>query len=310
MKKTKTHRSIAKKVKQSDPQQRLPVIFVFDLDETMIGVSSMIGEAVELNTVLHDATKIGKLPKTKSKYRTHYRDFMTPEMVRPFLGESLKKIKHDFSTAEFFVYSAGTHEYVSDILSWIESYIDITFRRPIFARHNTMVTESSSFVKSLKYQAPVMLDALVKDYPSLKNDKNREEVVNHRMVHIDDREGILWEGSTQLIQCKPYSYRTFFDITEGIDKDILNHPLTQAYLESSSVVYRYSPGSSVDQIKEAYHLFMFEQYHKIADSNKEQLQDEFMKDFAHAVSKYKNLKKPFTEKNVKEINDTLNKEQK
>ena len=293
-------------------EARLPTIFVFDLDETMIGVSNHVSTAVDLYEFIHNGISLRKIPfsgKKKAFVKSHG-DFAAPNILRPHFKEGMEAIKRHYPTAEFFVYSAGTFDYVISFVKWIERLTGITFRRPIFARHNTMSSETSSYVKSIEYHAPAMMDVLEADYPALSKLENRKQVTDYRMIHIDDRANILWEGPQKLINCPGYDFEQFFDITEGIDKALISHPSVQEYLKNQTRYNKSNPyvipeNATEDKGKAHYHLAMFEIYNSLVEKNAKALQDDFFVRFPKALSRFKSLKRPFTSANVKKINDEL-----
>lgn len=294
------------------PSTRLPTVFVFDVDETMIGVSNPIGTAIELREFVMHSQKIGKLPKVPKVLprSVRYAELMPPHMLRPNFKESLVKIVKLYPTAEFFVYSAGTEDYVASVVAWIEQQISdtgITFRRPLLSRNNTMTTATSRYIKSVSYHIDNILTSLEADYPALKNEKNRQAVEEHRIIHIDDRENILWEGSDKLVRCPAYSYTPVVNMITGLEP-FLNDAEVKTFIKSMGGFVEPEPMSMTeDERNMSYHLFMAEQYRLVLQSNKTHLADTFCHDFVSALKLLKNLKRPFTKENVMKINKAITK---
>jgi hypothetical protein len=289
---------------------RLPVVFVFDLDETMIGVSTPLSSVTSFYEYLYNAVKMKKVDVAGKKIRKKaLADVMTKEMLRPGFKDAITQIKAMFPTAEFFVYSAGTGPYVADMIRWIEAYTGVAFRRPLLSRERTMATSTSSHVKSLEYHMNLMFDVLQQDYPALKQPENRVTVAASQIIHIDDREDILWEGSAKLVNCPEYSYTPFMDITAGIDRFILEQPDVQEYLKTNerdnAFVEPSPPLSTPDERNMLYHLFLAEKYRALVDNNRLQLQDNFFPRFVRALKAFKTLKRPFTDRNVKKLNELI-----
>lgn len=294
---------------------KLPVVFVWDMDETMVGITTPLSSLVNFHEFLYNQIKLQNLPPAqcngKKIRKLHLHDILPKEMLRPGLSEAFSKIKKYFPTAEFFVYSAGTAPYVTDTISWVEKQIGITFRRPLLTRSDTFDTGSSTYVKSIKYQLPAIISSLIKDYPALKNLDNQEELVKSRIIHIDDRPDILWEGSAKLITCPAYSYTPVIDLTQGLERCILESENVKDYLrreeDNNAFVEPLASEISCPEERELrYHVFMAEKCRQVLNGNKEQLQDSFAFKFVKAVKALKHLKRPFTDENVRKLNHLIN----
>lgn len=291
----------------------LPVIFVFDLDETMIGVSTPLSSLTRFHTFLYNAIKAQKISPTlcngKKIHKISLAHVLPPEMLRPGFKDAAHSIKIMYPTAEFFVYSAGTAPYVTDVISWVEKIADVKFRRPLLTRNHTMISESSSVVKSLDIHMDIILDTLLEDYPALSFEYNRNIVAACNIVHIDDRHDVLWEGSSKLINCPAYSYTPFIDITAGLDKCVVRSDVVQEYLRQEergdAFIEPTHPLGSPEERELQFHLFMAEKYRQVSDINCKHLTDDFFARLTSTLKGLKHLKRPFTKKNVKAINEFI-----
>jgi hypothetical protein len=289
---------------------RLPVIFVFDMDETIIGVSNPLFNVIEFRRFVRDGMKTGKIPTNgrSSINSLQLASILPDQMMRPGFKEAVFSIKKMYPTAEFFLYSAGTAEYVKDVVTWIEKKSGIKFRRPLLSRQQTIRSETSQIVKSLDLHINTMLDILIKDYPALQYEQYRAAVAASRIIHIDDRPDILWEGNDKLITCPAFSYVPFVDVTTGVDPCIVKSELVQEFLKKQNdndVFIEPDATSTCDERDAEYHIFMAEQFRRIAGPNKKTLQDTFFPTFVKALNIFKSHKKPFTPKNVKKINEAI-----
>lgn len=279
----------------------LPVVFVWDVDRTMIGKITNELAKNNLRSFINTAFKVGKVPRKIKLCST--RDVMSPNMLRPGLKDAFAAIKKLFPTAEFFVYSAGTSDYVRAIVPWIEQETGVTFHRPLFTRDETVDTEISSNQKSLVLYYERIMDNLVKDYPVLKKTDVREEVCKYRMVHIDDRGNILWEEAGNLIVCPEYNYTQALDIFSDLPEDLKSSPTVKAWVEKKYLNVFKEPENAIPEERDMkYHYYRMEALMAVIDENKQALTDTFASKLVAALKPLKNRKRIFTPDTLKTIN--------
>ena len=98
----------------------LPVLFIFDLDLTLIGRASNILEYKEILEWIKNNCKHKKFENENCKININDWSKIIPEnFIRPYLKDFLKEIKELFPTAEFFIFSNGTKKYVKLMVDYI-----------------------------------------------------------------------------------------------------------------------------------------------------------------------------------------------
>jgi NLI interacting factor-like phosphatase len=286
--------------------KKLPVIFVFDMDLTLVGETQPLRDAVALYKFINNSVKIGNIPACSKKLPTTLEYYLKnfPKMLRPNLKDSLKHIEEHYPTAEFFIFSAGEETYVKDVISWVEKQLGREFRRPILTQNNTVQTTTSSYIKSLDLYSNIFRKTLVSDYPAIKDDSTWEKVIANRIIHIDDRTNILWEGSEKHVLCPVYLYKPFVVYNTVLDACILDHPDVVKFIENNKLehaFFRHDSNRSDDENNMMYHIFFAEKYRELIETNKKAAEDTFFTQFVSAIKKYKNNANPFTPDHVRAI---------
>jgi hypothetical protein len=275
---------------------KLPVIFIFDLDKTLIGDmhNSNMLEYQDFLTFINDACKhkrfLGnecKLPKSIWNKQT-----IPPQFFRPQLKESFQSIKKIFPTAEFFVFSLGTNDYVSSIIEYLESYIGIKINRPLFSRQDSSFSDTASFLKEIKGYEDIMFKSLIQRYPKCKIEYFRNLVMNERTIIIDDSD--VWNNDFRWIQCKTYTYAPVCEINNKLLDTIYNNDSIKKYIinKNSTIIPRMA--HNIDMFKMNYHIMTADCYRRVLDNNIQQLNDDFFPKFVRAIKNRNTKLKPFS----------------
>jgi len=99
----------------------LPILFIFDLDLTLIGKSSNIIEYKRILEWIKNNCKHKKFNNENCKINIKDWIKIIPEnFIRPHLKDFLREVKELFPTAEFFIFSNGIKEYVKTMVNYIE----------------------------------------------------------------------------------------------------------------------------------------------------------------------------------------------
>lgn len=277
---------------------RLPIVFVFDLDATIMGNMMVLYQKSDLHALINAAIKTGKM-QGKPLPPVRLDDHVNNELIRPGFADMIQNINKGFNNAEFFMFSAGNKEYVTQNIEWIEKRSGVKFRRPLLTHDNLVYVGTRAYRKSLELNKRIIIKALEHDYPAIKTMSN--EVYNSRIVHIDDQ-NVLWEQNKTLI-CPEYKYKLLLDITKDIPMDILKHELVINFLADSHLLVQDS-ASSEEQLT-YYYLNLGKTYAEYLPTNREALLDTFFSRLAKALLKYKNNKQPFTDAHIEAIRKTL-----
>lgn len=295
---------------------RLPVIFILDLDRTLIGDPGHIlhyQNTIEFIKQARLSNKITteELSDAEFKALPSWKDLFVPEFFRPGLKEALESIRKYYPTAEFFIYSAGGEAYVRSMVEIVEKHIDFKFNRPLFSRTECPTNEANHYTKSIVARYPKIIQTLsqLDRYKSVNLYEYSEEIMENRLMFIDDVD-FVWDRKEKWIQCPAYNYKPMFDINDKILRLIHRLPIVQEYLRSSeanqTLYIHEQPDFSYDEYRMNYHLFMANLYREHNIKNRtEFVKDTFMSRLVKAVQPYRSRAKPFNAKNLAAIKKEL-----
>lgn len=285
----------------------LPVLFVFDLDETIIGETTPYIYKMDLHDFINNSVKAGKLPLDFKLPKLTSKD-ISPFSIRPGFKDFMTKLKEYFPTAECFVYSAGTKEYVQTYISYVEQITGCQFQRPLFSRVDCTLDERYNTVKSIKAHFPTMIDTLVSRYPALKDAATQDYVLNNRFVFLDDND-VVWDIKEKWIKAPHYKYRPVIDIAGALPHQTRQHSSVQNFLTVlSKMVYVFIEPTghfSEDERNMMYYTWMANQYALFMSTNKFAIEDQFFPTLQKALIKVKNSNTPFSDTNMKHITEAL-----
>lgn len=152
-----------------------------DLDQTMIGSSSSVLDAYLLIERID--------PMTTIKIPTH--------LVRPHLRSFINTMKKKYPHSLWFVYSAGTADYLDLMIPMVEKTCGLLFERPYFSRDDCVIGRDGIIYKSLCHIVSRIHRVYGKKCCSPK-----------RILFFDDRPDVLCdvhERSRQVV-VPPYTY--------------------------------------------------------------------------------------------------------
>ena len=287
----------------------LPTIFIFDLDQTIIGESGTLLAFDDLIKFIKYACKSKELPeKICTKQLLTLTKMVSPSMIRPGLAELLTGIKKNFPTAELFIYSAGTHEYVQKFVSIVEQQIGngVLFNRPLFSRTECFMDEYNQRSKSISSQLPVIVNTLKTRYKGLrKPDIDPIKLLKDRMIFIDDSD-VVWDMSNRQIKCPEFKYHQVCHLDQEVLRLFYNEPVLQKFILNNKWLYIYADNendksTNFDEFMMRYHLYMASVYQMILADNKNALSDDFFYRLEKAIRPYAHQAKPFTDEHIRKI---------
>jgi hypothetical protein len=294
----------------------LPVIFIFDLDRTLIGNPRHILDYQDTLDFIKNARisqKISKEDLSDEDFKAlpSWKNLFVPEFFRPHLKESLETLRKYFPTAEFFIYSAGVPDYVKSMVDIVEKHIGFRFNRPLFSRTECPTNEANEFSKSIVAQFPKIIQSLslLDRYSGLNLEEYTETLMDNSVLFIDDTD-FVWDNKEKWIKCPAYNYKPMFDIDDRVLRIIHRFPIVQEYLRSSKAnetLYIHEQADfSYDEYRMNYHLFMANLYREHTLSNRTAFtKDDFLPRLVKALQPYKNKSKPFNRKNLATLKKTL-----
>jgi hypothetical protein len=284
--------------------KELPIIFILDMDECIIGKSRYI---INYETIINDFIlnncKNKKIKGDICKINKDlWKQYEYPNYIRPYFKDFIINIKKIFKNVEFFIFSFGVKEYVKNTIEYIEETINFKFNRPLFSRDDGIRKIDNSYIKDINGYQEIIIDSIKSKYSKT----DIEEIFNNRLIIIDDRKD-FWDNP-HLINCNPYQYTpipyldySFLNLIR-INEDILNYIknsnniLFPSYLSSSK---------SYDDFYLNYHLYTSELIRKNIETNNEAIKDDFFKNLLNHLKPRSKLKKPFTNKFIENLNKKM-----
>jgi len=294
---------------------RLPLIFIFDMDATLIGDRVPYSKAQGLRRHLQQSCLTGKvtldIPLCKKPLDKRFYDAeeIDDRFFRPFLKEALTSIKTmTQGDAEFFIFTAGAYVYGIEMVNIIEKKIGITFNRPMLSYDNLSLNAvNNQYEKSILLNFDTYIKSLIGRYPALKNPANVEIVKQGRIIFLDDSNWTEEASRSKFIHNISYDFCPIFDPLADIPVAIRAQPIVKEMLASSlsqlSGKYFIEPEEPmpIEQRNMLYHVFMADLYRMAIDKQAKAEKDMFFFHFIKAIKPYINNKLPFSDKTVPKI---------
>jgi hypothetical protein len=191
---------------------KLPYIFIFDIDNTIIGnvsrcsieytILQFIAKYCKKDNILNDCVK-----------NVDFVDELNDGLLRPNFKDFINFIKKKYKNVEIYVYTYSTYKWVhKGLISNIEKSCGFKFNEPYFTREDSTKNE-----KLLGNIFDIIITNLVIKYPALKLDKNKKIVFDSQLVFIDDIPNKLSDYPNKQIICPNYDYQpSYYDIQTKI----------------------------------------------------------------------------------------------
>ena len=213
--------------------KKLPHIFIFDIDQCILGeVRYILGD---FNIYEH----IDNLyPGYKYDYQTEYVSDLHKGLLRPYFKEFIDFINKKYENCEIYLYSNGSYSWVNGVVGpLIEKAAGINFNKPYFTRENSLSHE-----KSLSKVYKIIFKGLKDKYDNDLLEKNYDNIINNRLVFIDNLKDNTTTHKTRQIKCPDYEniiYRDVYAIMLKIyGKDILNTDIVKRFFEMNKINYK------------------------------------------------------------------------
>lgn len=283
----------------------LPVLFIFDLDLTLIGRASNILEYKGILEWIKNNCKHKKFENENCKININDWSKIIPEnFIRPYLKDFLKEIKELFPTAEFFIFSNGTKKYVKLMVDYIEKKIKVKFNKLIIARDLNLTNDEHRYSKEItEYIENLIIKSLSKKYSNKLLEKNRNLIFNDRTIIIDDN-NYIWNDKP-IINIPSYDYNPLFEFDTNMLNLIYKNSSISNYISNNNY-QEFFPKNDItnkteEEFKLNYHLFLAEMYRNNIENNKEMVKDDFFIKFLKSIKSRKNMEKPFTANYIKNV---------
>ena len=293
--------------------RKLPIIFIFDMDKCLVADTEFLLISQTLKTYVVNACKSKKISydvkidigKGNSSVDTSR---ISPTFFRPGMKENLHAIQDMCDgCAEFFIFSAGTHEYVHTIVPIIEKHTGIKFNRPLLTRENTTSDQTGRTEKSLNIYFDTYMKSLLPKYPSLKTQKHIDIVRNGRIIFFDDNNWSEDSSRDKFIQVVPYNYMEVYDVLDSIPMEVRRDPILRDYLSKYTGLNGFIEPMDVSYTQRnlMYHTFMAELYSMYLLKNDAALKDTFFPELANFMKSRRKLVNIFSKEKVIELRKIL-----
>ena len=111
-----------------------PIVFIFDLDHTIIGDISFNGiEWMILKDINNELSKSNMKQINLTNYKKNLRKNLDSTLLRPYFKQFISYIQK-YENIEIFIYTASEKDWISILLPELENIIQFKFNRPIFTR--------------------------------------------------------------------------------------------------------------------------------------------------------------------------------
>lgn len=237
--------------------KKLPFIIIFDIDQALIGdVSQLISEHSLLEILYNNCKKKDINTKCPNTNIFDMVDELNNGLLRPFAKEFITFCNKKFKNVEVFFYTNSTYSWTnSGLAKNIEKALKIKVNRPFFTRENSIFTLKNK--KSLANVYPLIIKSLLKKYPSLKDEKNTDYILNNRTIFIDDVKDNLYAYTERQLVCPKYEYYYYYDIYEkiinkyNIDPQLFNDKDVLKYMDNANI-YIFNKNGNVHQQNKEY----------------------------------------------------------
>ena len=189
-----------------------PIVFLIDLDGTMIG---NIQPQVEEYYLIKSINK--EIRKSNNKQIRYSNSILNEELkkyiIRPKLDKFFKNIKK-YENIELFVYTASSDDWAKFVIPQIEKVTKFKFNRPLLTRNNIIPNNQKTNIKSINKVKPLV-------YKSLKKKYKLNSINDLKYITlIDNTKNVLIEKKN-LVLCPTYDYIHQIDYLRMIPKDTL-----------------------------------------------------------------------------------------
>jgi hypothetical protein len=273
---------------------KLPYIFIFDIDNTIIG--NIHHQYIEYNLLENINTLLIK--------DFDITDILNNGMLRPYFKDFIDFIYKKYKNVEIYVYTNSSFEWINyGLIDNIQKSINYKINKPYFTRDDSNYYKK----KLLGNLYDIIINSLIAKYPSLKSQKNKEFVFKNQIVFIDDIKNNLKDYPQKQILCPEYNYIDVYDMKTrlinkyNITEDIFNKEIVLSLFENDYLPLYNKNGSIYQQDKSYQELLRLRLLRKQEINN---INDTFFKNLISILDEDKTL--ILNDDTIKNINDKLN----
>ena len=232
-----------------------PFIIIFDIDQTIIGNVNMQSKENDLLEFIYNTCKKKGINNECQNIDLDMQEELNNGLLRPYVRDFITFCDKKFKNVEVFFYTNSNYKWTNKILGKsIEKALNIKINRPFFTRENSMTQDLK---KSLANVYPLIIKSLLKKYPSMKDEKNTEYILNNRTIFIDDIKNNIISYTNRQLVCPAYDYYSYYNIYEKLitkykmDPKIFNNKDILKYMEYNDI-YIYNKNGSLHQKNKDY----------------------------------------------------------
>lgn len=284
---------------------KLPYIFILDLDNTIIGNANIYAQESMILDFIFKYCKINNIIGNCKK-KIDIIDELNEGLLRPYFSDFINFIKKKYIDVEFFVYSKGSYTYIyGGIIENIEKIAKIKFNKPYFTRN-----DSTNGYKLLGNIIDEIFIQLIKKYPLLKIDENKKKVLDTQFVFIDDIPENLKDYKDKQIVCPKYKYTPYYNIKEkiiskyNVDPSVFDNKDILDFFEEYDIPIYNQNGSIKQKDMEYFNLLQIKNIRHNELLSNETLNDTFFKDLISILNKNKKSIRKFDK--IADINKEIN----
>ena len=273
---------------------KLPYIFIFDIDNTIIG--DIHHQIIEYNLLENINTLLIK--------DYDITDILNNGMLRPYFKDFIDFIYKKYKNVEIYVYTNSSFEWINyGLIDNIQKSINYKINKPYFTRDDSNYYKK----KLLGNLYDNIINSLIAKYPSLKSQKNKEFVFKNQIVFIDDIKNNLKDYPQKQILCPEYNYIDVYDMKTrlinkyNINEDIFDKEIVLSLFENNYLPLYNKNGSIYQQDKSYQELLRLRLLRKQEINN---INDTFFKNLISILDEDKTL--ILNDDTIKNINDKLN----
>lgn len=211
---------------------KVPYIFIFDIDNCIIGdITYIISEWLIYKTIDNI------FPNNENKLNNYFVDDMCNGLLRPYTIDFIKHIKTKFKNCELFIYTNSSYAWTNEVIvKNIEKASNIKFNKPYFTRENSI-----NHKKSLSNIYKNIMCVLKKKYNNKLLDKNLTNIINNRLIFIDNIKDNTSTHINRQLKCPDYDNVVYRNIYANMLKifgiDIMNKDVVKNIFDETNVLY-------------------------------------------------------------------------
>jgi hypothetical protein len=270
--------------------KKQPFIIIFDIDQTIIGNIGMQSRENDLLEFIFNICKKKGINNECQNIDLDMQAELKNGLLRPYIRDFITFCDKKFKNVEVFFYTNSSYKWTNKILGKnIEKALNIKVNRPFFTRENSMTQD---WKKSLANVYPLIIKSLLKKYPSMKDEKNTEYLLNNRTIFIDDIKNNIISYTNRQLVCPAYDYYSYYDIYEKLitkykmDPKIFNDKEILKYMENNFICIYNKNGSVLQKNKDYVNIAnMYKTKHSQLSTELSKDTDTYFKDLITELSK-------------------------